>query len=119
MLLRDPHRPSPQPPVDRRPKLDRRAVRPHLDALAPPDTETLRVPGRELDLARRPLELELLGAFDGRAGEERPVPEELQALAARLGRKGLVTRFGRGGGARPRGQRRLLAEVLVREPGEG
>src|SRR5205085_10172297 len=90
MLLRDPHRPRPQAPVDCRPKLDRRAVRPHLDALAPPDTETLGVPGRELDLARWPLELELLGAFDGRAGEERPVPEELQALAARLGRKGLV-----------------------------
>ena len=81
--------------VDRGSELNRRAVRAHADRLAAPHAQTLGVFDGKLDLWRRPLELELRDALDGGAGEERPVAEQLERPAGRLGRDRFVGALGR------------------------
>src|SRR5919204_2854451 len=80
--------------VDRCPQLDRRSVRAYGDRIAATDLEAVGVPGRELDLGRGALELELGDALDGRAGEEWPVAEELHGSAGRFGRDRFVAALG-------------------------
>src|SRR5437588_10334375 len=81
--------------VDHGTELDRGPVRADVDRLAPLDSKAPGVPRRELDLRRRPLELELRDALDRGAREERPVAEQLQRAAGRLGRDRLVRALGR------------------------
>src|SRR6476659_8426752 len=94
VLVGDACKPVDQLPVELRAKLDGRAVRAHDDDIAVDDPAARSVPGRELDLASRPLEVELRHALDSGPGEERPVAlqAELSASGDRLGsgrRRGL------------------------------
>ena len=69
-----------------------------------------RVVARELDLAGRPLELQLGRPLDGGAGEERAVGDEAQALSAGGGRARLLADRRPLGARRQRGALADLAE---------
>ena len=67
-----------------RAEVDRRAVRAHAHGLARFDSQAAGVVRRELDFRRRALELQFRNAVDCRAGKERSVGDEPQAIAAWL-----------------------------------
>ena len=86
--LGDPRDPGSQRRVDPGAQLAENGLVRDRHGLAVQDLARLGVLGRELDLGRRPLELQLGNPLDGRAREERAVTDEPQlSLAAGLGHR--------------------------------